>query len=338
MTLRRIKILAAATLCAIAASAGSASAAELSWSGDGVSAPLSAQWAAISDQEHCAETTSTSNTPDKEIFSVTDNRFAKNPIEFLMNNGGGKGPCYSGRDELQQGNPYSSTKVDRRFYPGNEYWLAWQAVFAPSYFAAGSNGNGMVQIHRPCNGKSPFGIGGRANGELIVYWINQSGQFIETPIGPKLAPETLYSFVVHYVASSTQTGSWQVFESVAGGPQEEVLSEKAVATILPGTCGPLSAFATIGLYPGFVKAGLSERIGGYNVSTTREAAEASAFGPTIEPPPPTEDVAADEAAEQATAKALSAAEASLTAAKAAVKAAEVAITEARAATIAVAGA
>lgn len=251
------------------------------WYGDGVHGPLSSQWAAVSDQANCAQVSSEANTNTPELRPVSDLRFAKViGVAFHINGGT---PCFSGRDELAQGNPYSTSKTDRRFYPGHTYDFAWQAIFPAAYPFDGSGGGGLVQVHRTYNGKSPFGLGvGKGSepgvGKLILY-VDEgpAGPFTETPIGT-IRAETAYSFAVEYDAQATATGSFRVYESEAPSPPVLVAERSGLPTILPDQSGSPTGpnFLTAGLYPGNVN-NQELRMAGFTVASTLAAAEANAL-------------------------------------------------------------
>jgi hypothetical protein len=286
------------------------------WSGDGISASLPEQWAAISDQEHCSQITSASNMPDGLVKMVSDTRFSQGrSINFHMN--AGDHSCYSGRSELGQGNPYSSSNSltapkDRRFTPGMNVWIAWQAIFPKDYplNSPVEGGGGMIQIHVAGNGKSPYGLGvGRGNGfgaksvheggselgYLELFIANANGSFEELNIYKNIHAERVYRFLTHYVVAESATGSVQQYVGEGTtGPLTKVFERANYSTYHQGP-----DFLTAGMYPDTARPSSSPaydlRMSGFNVSTTQATAESTAGwleAPKEEPPveePPKEE-------------------------------------------------
>jgi hypothetical protein len=252
------------------------------WKGDG-SQPLYEQWSEVSDQEHCALVSSSSNLPDSRIFLVNDARFSKgNAVKFVLRST--DSGCYTGRTELGTGNP---TKSGRTTFPwvfnaGDEAWFAMEAAY-PANLPPG----GLIQLHEAGGpGSPPFGFGPGGNthpSTLPARWeghIQQNnvggGPVTNLTFGEPVQSDTVYRIVMHAKFELTQTGFVEVFigPKSAGAPTL-VYSNHATSLLKSGY---LPTHVRVGNYIGLAPKGESILyLGGFSVATTRAAAEAAAF-------------------------------------------------------------
>jgi hypothetical protein len=211
----------------------------------------------------------------------------------------GTDSCYSGRTELQQGNPPpSGSKVDRRFHVGDDVWIGFRAVFPLDYPLNSSliSDGGLMQIHVAGSGKSPYGMSvGRGSGSpaccngpgsphpggpelgYLEAAIESGGTFTAYDIYKSIHAGTVYRFLTHYKAAEDSSGLVEQYLGEGTATPTLVFARTGFQSFYKGP-----DFATLGLYPdtarGVGVGPMNLLVGGYTVATTREAAEASAFG------------------------------------------------------------
>jgi len=308
--------------------AGAGGGGSVIWKGDG-SAPLDQQWASMSDINSCGVPTSTSNVPDNliRIENGTTLAAAGVPappaaagvaIHFTLqpNPVGGAG-CYSGRTELNQGNPTKSGEpANHQFNPGDNVWIALDSYFPNSYPLNDSYipwaGNTQVHQKGGCN-TPPFGLGigrnplsgnpGTPNpapdyGHVSLYYnngptdcpVDQSAEKYWNPGGnnngqcamgcTSLYHNQWYKAELHVdFELPPNKGSVDVyFDFNQGKGMQKQFSTGPIYTLYSNA---YPSFSTIGLLHDTGQTVPSQQdlyIAGYTVATSQAAAEANAFG------------------------------------------------------------
>jgi hypothetical protein len=260
------------------------------------------QWASISDQEHCSVGTSSSNIPDSRISLVGDSRFAKGvAIHYHMNEGDKS--CFSGRSELAMGTKFGETWPDM-ITRGSEGWYAFQVLFPATYplnSETDSNG-GVMQFHNygGSGGGVPYGIsagrvcdggagkgtpheGGPELGWLHAWvWSESEKHYKEFCLGKEIHANTVYNIVIHTRFTEESNGFCEVFLN----------GTRMMNYTGPfGLAGGVRSILRSGLYPDTARSeshAMDLYEAGWTLASTKEAAEANAFGPgLIQTPTPT---------------------------------------------------
>jgi hypothetical protein len=266
------------------------------WSGD-ASRPLSEQWASISDQEHCSVNTSSSSLPDSRITVGSDSRFARGvAVRYHMNTGDKS--CFSGRSELAMGTKFGHSwpyMIQR----GHEGWYAFQVLFPSTYplNSATVADGGVMQFHGyGGSGGVPFGIsagrlchqgegpgaphpGGPELGYIKAWIKAASPEEKNYCLSEEVHANTVYEIVIHARFAEDPSGFVEVFWN---GTKK--MEYKGTFGFVPEANSILRS----GLYPDTSRSespAMDLYEGGWTLASTREAAEAAAFGTLQEPPP-----------------------------------------------------
>jgi hypothetical protein len=251
------------------------------WSASG-DAPVSSEWAEITDQSYpLGTTTLTATVPDSRITLVPGVK--GNAYHIEVHDGDN---AYGERAELGQGNPTRSDMLDRLFSEGQERWIAWQTRLETGYPIGTTRWNVVAQWKQ---------LGSLGSPVLGMYVHNSQWYMQRTTSDPNnqwppgfdsafalgTARTGVWTkWLLHIKFSPSDTVGFVEFYSDLGNPTgvAEVLPHTMQSTMKVDGGVTVKSHARIGLYRDpAINGTAAATYDGYTVATTREAAEAAAF-------------------------------------------------------------
>lgn len=303
----RLTAVRAAALTALAALALAAPAsASVLWTAD-AERPASAEWASsAAPGAACAVTGPNVSTGDLQTVPApapVSGPAASHPnaYHFALHDGE---ECYGERSELGQANPESPRLGDRKFYPGQEVWVAFEVYIPSDYQLEDPNGysTGILQF-KQIGGHGVPAMQLRNGGGHLCFYIDSLLGGPETRNCDSGAIElgapsknTWIKLLFHMYLSGDEPGESPGWVEILGDLQDGngygVLMPRVYARtskLDEETAGepPLPTQARIGIYRNPLVNGTEDLyVDGFVAATDRASAEAVAFeGANIEASP-----------------------------------------------------
>jgi hypothetical protein len=207
--------------------------------------------------------------------------------------------CYGERSELGQANPESSQLGDRKFYPAQEVWVAFEAYLPNDYQVEAPNGysTGIMQF-KQIGGHGYPAMQMRDGGGHLCFYVDSlygapepkncdTGAFeLGAPI-----KNTWIKLLFHVYFSGDQAGESpgyvEIFGDLENGEGFHLLLPRVTARtskLNEEVAGnpPLPTQARIGIYRNPLLRGTEDLyIDGFTAATDRASAEANAFTPHV---------------------------------------------------------
>jgi hypothetical protein len=207
--------------------------------------------------------------------------------------------CYGERSELGQANPESSQLGDRKFYPGQEVWVAFEAYLPNDYQVEAPNGysTGIMQF-KQIGGHGYPAMQMRDGGGHLCFYVDSLYGAPETKNCDTGAFElgaptknTWIKLLFHVYFSGDQAGESpgyvEIFGDLENGEGFHVLLPRVTARtskLNEEVAGnpPLPTQARIGIYRNPLLRGTEDLyIAGFTAATDPASAEANAFTPHV---------------------------------------------------------
>jgi Polysaccharide lyase len=220
--------------------------------------------------------------------------------------------CYGQRSELGQANPESPQLGDRKFYPGQEVWVGFEAYLPSNYQLEAPNGysTGIMQF-KQIGGHGYPAMQMRNGGGHLCFYVDSlygSPESKNCDTGAfelgATAKNAWIKLMFHVYFSGNQAGESPGFVEILGDLQ----NGEGFHLLLPRVSArtsklneevagnpPLPTQARIGMYRNPLLKGTEDLyIAGFTAATDRASAEANAFSPhgaAVIPPLPGESPA-----------------------------------------------
>jgi hypothetical protein len=320
---RRVALLAGTVLLSIAPAP--AARASLLWTAD-AERPASEEWASsAAPGGACAVAGPVMTTPN---LNVTPSPLplvgptASHPRAYHFQVKDGE-ECYGERSELGQANPENPQLGDRKFYPGQEVWLAFEAYLPDDYQLDAPNGDstGIMQFKQTGAHNYPAMQLRNGGGHLCFYIDSLRSTLPETPncdagaieLGAP-AHNAWIKLLFHVYLSGDEAGESPGWVEILGDLQDgdgfrQLMPRVTARTSKLNEEAPgdpaLPTQVRIGIYRNPLVNGTEDLyIAGCTAATDRESAETNAFDPA--PAVPSSLAPATPAAAKAVATAASA--------------------------------
>jgi hypothetical protein len=292
----RATVLAALALGLLASGAQ----ASVLWNGD-AEEPVAREWASsAANGSACAVNPPVMSTPElsaspSPLPVVGPPAAHPNAYHFRVSEGD---ECYGPRSELGQANPENPQLGDRKFYPGQDRWVAFEAYLPDDYQLNLGNGynSGLMQLKQIGAHSYPALNVISGSGYLCLY-IDSLHELPENRhCGPgafdlgRPAKDAWIKLAIHVFFSGDQAGEAPGFVEVFGDMQDGrgygLLLPRIYARTsklneeVPGD-PPLPTQARIGLYRNPLIKGTEDLyVGGFTAATDQQSAEEGAFTAT----------------------------------------------------------
>jgi len=207
--------------------------------------------------------------------------------------------CYGERSELGQANPENTQLGDRKFYPGQEVWVAFEAYLPSDYQLEAPNGysTGIMQF-KQIGGHGYPAMQMRDGGGHLCFYVDSlygapepkncdSGAF---ELGAP-SKNSWIELLFHVYFSGDQTGESpgyvEIFGDLENGEGFHLLLPRVTARtskLNEEVAGnpPLPTQARIGIYRNPLLRGTEDLyVDGFTAATDRASAEANAFTPHV---------------------------------------------------------
>jgi hypothetical protein len=213
--------------------------------------------------------------------------------------------CYGERSELGQANPENPQLPDRKFYPGQEVWVAFEAYMPADYQLDAPNGDstGIMQFKQTGAHGYPAMQMRDGGGHLCFYIDSLRSSSGETPncdAGAKelgAPPRNAWiKLLFHVYFSGDQAGESPGFVEIFGDLQDGAGFHQLLARVTARTSKlneeaagdpPLPTQVRLGIYRNPRLNGTEDLyIAGFTAATDRPSAEANAFASAGVPPLP----------------------------------------------------
>jgi hypothetical protein len=269
------------------------------WTAD-AEKPASQEWASsAAPGVACTVTGPNMSTKDLNVTPAPQPQLGPaashpNAYHFQINDGE---DCYGERSELSQANPESPQLGDRKFYPGQEVWVGFEAYLPSNYQLEAPNGDstGIMQFKQiGAHGYPAMQM--RNGGGHLCFYIDSLRGAPETKncdsgafeLGAP-AKNAWIKLLFHVFFSGNQAGESpgfvEIFGDLQNGEGFHLLLPRVSARTsklneeVAGT-PPLPTQTRIGIYRNpRVKGTEDLYIGGLTAATDRTSAEANAFSP-----------------------------------------------------------
>jgi hypothetical protein len=290
------------------------------WAGD-AEEPVSREWASSAAAgPACAVNPPVMSTPELGVGpapapATGPSAAHPNAYHFRVSEGD---DCYGPRSELGQANPENPALGDRKFYPGQDRWIAFEAYLPDDYQLQDGNGynSGLMQLKQIGAHSYPaINLISGAN-DLCLYIDSLHDTQESRHCGPGAfdlghpSKDAWIKFAIHVFFSGVKPGEAPGFAEVYGDLQDGNGYRLLLPRIYARTSKldeevagepPLPTQARIGLYRNPLIKGTEDLyVDGFTAATDQTSAEEAAFtdsGPRApapalaEPPLPSSDVA-----------------------------------------------
>lgn len=290
--------LLAASLTALSAIHAPRADASVLWTADGEK-PASQEWASsAAPGAACAVAPPNTTTKDLNVTpaplpAVGPSASHPNAYHFQLNDGE---ECYGERSELGQSNPENLKMGDRKFYPGQEVWVALEVYLPNDYQLSDPNGysTGILQFKQTGAHSYPAMGLGNGGGQLCFYIDSLRGQpeprncdsgAFELGAPAKNAwVQLLFHMYLSGDKPGESPGFVEIYGNLQNGKGFQLLLPKVVARtskLNEEAAGdpPLPTECRIGIYRNPLVNGTEDLyVAGFVAATDRASAEEVAFG------------------------------------------------------------